>query len=191
MVQVLRLSLGPSPAVLSDLAPTCLSLSSRGFHADGQQRQPPPCPPFPPFLYLFLPATEPSLSLCGSEPRLQHYPKSPGEIIICKMAFIGRSKQRGSFTRPHFSLINTSQLGSARVQLGPLTTGFSSTGILGTRASEVYFCQGEVEHFTRRSPSHISLAPDRFHSLPLVYAAGSKLSHCTFADILNKRFPRQ
>lgn len=61
-------------------------------------------------------------------------------VFFCKsVAFAGQ--KRGA-RRPRCSLINTSRLGSARVQLGPLTTGFSSAGILGTEGPQGLFLPG-------------------------------------------------
>lgn len=62
------------------------------------------------------------------------------QCFFCKtVAFAGQ--KRGA-RRPRCSLINTSRLGSARVQLGPLTTGFSSAGILGTEGPRGLFLPG-------------------------------------------------
>lgn len=84
------------------------------------------------------------LLLSGLEPfRLKSVIKITREcysVFFCKtVAFAGQ--KRGA-RRPRCSLINTSRLGSARVQLGPLTTGFSSAGILGTEGPRGLFLPG-------------------------------------------------
>lgn len=95
---------------------------------------------------------------------IQVLPSPPVRIIIHKKVFIGQRECWCCFPQLHFS-VHTSQLGSGQLLLGPLTTGFSSTGILGTEACEVYFCQGEAEHLMRKSRSHSARA-----------AVGKKLS---------------
>ena len=106
--------------------------------------------------------------IVSSSPQQPHFiqvlPNPPVRIIIRKKVFIGQRERRCCFPQLHFSL-HTSQLGSGQLLLGPLTTGFSSTGILGTDACEVYFCQGEAEHLMRKSRSHSARA-----------AVGKKLS---------------
>lgn len=117
-----------------------LFLLSSGFNADGYQRL--PC-----FIFCISHSHWTVAALCcrSSLPAFASPPsKSPGKIITCKMAFIGQKELQECFTQPPFFLINASQLGSAGVRLGPLTTSFSSTGILGTKGCEVYFCQGEA-----------------------------------------------
>lgn len=82
-----------------------------------------------------------------------------------KWPLLARESSEVCFTRPHFSLINTSQLGSGRLRLGPLTTGFSSAGILGTEACWVYFCQGKNEHFLRGRVTLTLWEPPQFMQL--------------------------